>query len=75
MTSEANPELAAAEAEKQVLSNAMLLVFTKKRTTTYFLCLGKQSLLFKKRTYKFASIRDLTKYFKQKYLANIKEGD
>jgi hypothetical protein len=32
-------QLAAAKAEKQALSNAILLVFTKKRTTTYFLYL------------------------------------
>lgn len=71
---EISPQLAAAQAEKQALSNAMLLVFTKKRTTTYFLYLGEQSLLFKKQTYKFASLGDL-KYFKRKYLAYIKEGD
>ncbi len=53
----------------------MLLVFTEKRTTTCFLCLEEQSLLFEKRTYKFASPGDLTKHFKQKYLAYIKEED
>lgn len=76
MTSkETIPHLAAAEAEKQALSNAMLLVYTEKRTTTCFLCLGEQSLPFQKRTYKFASPGDLTKHFKRKHLANIKEGD
>jgi hypothetical protein len=72
---ETNPQLAAAEAEKQALSNAILLVFTEKRTTTCFLYLGKQSLPFEKYTYKFASPEDLIKYFKRKYLAYIKEGD
>jgi hypothetical protein len=72
---EANPQLAAAEAEKQALSDAMLLVFTEKRTTTCFLCLGEQSLPFEKRTYKFASPGDLIKHFKRKHLAHIKEGD
>jgi hypothetical protein len=72
---EANPQLAAAEAEKQVLNNAILLVFTEKRTTTCFLCLGEQSLPFEKYTYKFASPGDLTKHFKWKHLAHIKEGD
>jgi hypothetical protein len=72
---ETNPQLAAAEAEKQALSDAMLLVFTEKRTTTCFLCLGEQSLPFEKRTYKFASPGDLTKHFKRKHLAHIKEGD
>ena len=76
MTSkETNPHLAAAEAEKQGLSNAMLLVFTEERTTTCFLCLGEESLPFEKRTYKFASPGDLTKHFKRKHLAHIKEGD
>jgi hypothetical protein len=72
---ETSPQLAAAKAKKQALSNAMLLVFTKKRTTTYFLYLGEQSLPFEKRTYKFTSLGDLTKHFKQKYLAHVKEGD
>jgi Protein of unknown function (DUF3435) len=72
---EANPQLAAAEAEQQALSDAMLLVFTEKRTTTCFLCLGEQNLPFEKRTYKFASPGDLTKHFKRKHLAHIKEGD
>jgi hypothetical protein len=72
---ETNPQLAAAEAEKQALRDAILLVFTEKRTTTCFLCLGEQSLPFEKRIYKFAKPGDLTKYFKRKHLANIKEGD
>lgn len=38
---EANLQLVAAEAEQQALSNAILLVFTEKRTTTYFLYLGE----------------------------------
>jgi len=33
---EANPQLAATKAEKQALNNAILLVFTEKRTITYF---------------------------------------
>jgi hypothetical protein len=41
---ETNPQLAAAEAENQALSDAMLSVFTEKRTTTCFLCLGEQAL-------------------------------
>jgi hypothetical protein len=72
---ETNPQWAAAEAEKQALGNAMLSVFTEKRTVTCFLCLGEQSLPFEKRTYKFASPGDLTKHFKRKHLAHIKEGD
>ncbi|KAM3081193.1 hypothetical protein ACMFMG_005148 [Clarireedia jacksonii] len=38
---ESNPQLAAAEAEKQALSNAILLLFTEKRTATCFLYLGE----------------------------------
>jgi len=72
---EANLQLVAAKAKKQALSDAILLVFTKKRIITYFLCLREQSLPFKKRTYKFASPGDLTKHFKRKHLAHIKEGD
>jgi hypothetical protein len=68
---EANPQLAAAEAEKQVLSDTILLVFTEKRTTTCFLCLREQNLLFEKRTYKFASPGDLTKHFKQKLRCKV----
>ena len=75
LSMETNPQLAAAEAEKQALSDAMLLVFTEKRTTTCFLCLGEESLPFEKRTKKFASPGDLTKHFKRKHLAHIKEGD
>ena len=33
---ETNPQLVAIKAEKQALSNAILLVFTEKRTITYF---------------------------------------
>jgi hypothetical protein len=72
---ETNPQLAAAKAEKQALSDAMLLVFTEKRTTICFLCLGEESLPFKRRTKKFASPGDLTKHVKRKHLSHIKEGD
>jgi hypothetical protein len=75
LSKEANPQLAATKAEKQALSDTILLVFTEKRTTTCFLYLREQNLPFEKRTYKFASPGDLTKHFKQKHLAHIKEGD
>jgi hypothetical protein len=38
---ETNPQLAATKAEKQVLREAILLVFIEKRTTTCFLYLGE----------------------------------
>ncbi|TVY22339.1 hypothetical protein LHYA1_G009107 [Lachnellula hyalina] len=72
---ETNPQLAAAEAEKQALGAAMLLVFTEKRPTICFLCLGEQTLPFEKRTKSFASPGDLTKHFKRKHLAHITKGD
>jgi hypothetical protein len=72
---EMNPQLAAAEAEKQALNNAILLVFIEKRTTTCFLCLGEERLRFARRISKFASPGNLTKYVKRKYLAHIKERD
>jgi len=75
LSKETNVQLGAAEAEKQALSAAMLLVFTEKRPTICFLCLGEPSLPFEKRTKSFASPGDLTKHFKRKHLANIKEGD
>ena len=59
----------------QALNKAILLVFTEKRTTTYFLYLGEESLPCKKRTYKFTSLGDLIKHFKQKHLAYIREED
>jgi hypothetical protein len=75
LSKETNPQLAAAEVENQALNNAMLLVFTEKRTTICFLCLGEENLRLKKRIKKFASPGDLTKHFKRKHLAHIKEGD
>ena len=72
---ETNPQLAAAEAEKQALNDVILLVFIKKRTTICFLCLREERLLLIKRISKFTSLRDLTKHFKRKHLAYIKEGD
>jgi hypothetical protein len=72
---ETNPQLRAVEAEKQALTTAMLLVFTEKRPTICFICLGEQSLPFEKRVKSFASPGDLTKHFKRKHLSNIKDGD
>ncbi|CAG8980240.1 hypothetical protein HYALB_00009822 [Hymenoscyphus albidus] len=72
---ETNPQQESAEAEKQALSAAMLLVFTEKRPTICFICLGEENLPFEKRVYLFASPGDLTKHFKRKHLSNIREGD
>jgi hypothetical protein len=73
LSKETNPQPVATKAEKQALSNAMLLVFTENHHC--FLCLKEQNLPFEKRTYKFASPGDLTKHFKRKHLAYIKERD
>jgi hypothetical protein len=64
-----------ADAEKQALSAAMLLVFKEKRPTVRFMCLGEGSLPFEKRVYSFATPGDLTKHFKRKHLTNIRPGD
>ncbi|KAI9765782.1 MAG: hypothetical protein M1839_005382 [Geoglossum umbratile] len=69
------PQLVAVDAEKQALSAAMLLVFTEKRPTICFVCLGEASLPFEKRVYSFGSPGDLTKHFKRKHLSNIRGGD
>ncbi|KAG9229617.1 hypothetical protein BJ875DRAFT_445798 [Amylocarpus encephaloides] len=63
------------DAEKQALSAAMLLVFKEKRPTICFVCLGEKSLPVEKRVYLFATPGDLTKHFKRKHLANIRQGD
>ena len=64
----------AANAEEQALSAAMLSVFTEKRPTICFICLGRQNLPFNKRIYAFASPGDLTKHFKRKHLSNSEKG-
>jgi hypothetical protein len=69
-----DPQLAAARAEDQALSAAMLSVFTEKRPLTCFVCLGRRSLPFEDRVYAFASPGDLTKHFKRKHLSRIIEG-
>jgi hypothetical protein len=58
---ETNPQLAAAEAEKQALSDAMLLVFTEKRAITCFLCLGEQKLAVRKAYLQICQSRRLDK--------------
>jgi len=72
LSKETDPQLRAAEAEKQALNTAMLSVFIEKRTIVCFLYLGEPSLPFEKRTKKFKSPEDSTKHFKRKHLSNIK---
>lgn len=69
------PQLAAAATENEALSVATLSVFKEERPTICFLCLGEEGLPFQRRTKSFASPGDLTKHFKRKHLANLKEED
>jgi hypothetical protein len=72
---EVDPQVVAVKAEEQALKAAMLLVFKEKRPLVCFVCLGRDSLEFEKRVYRFASPGDLTKHFKRKHLSKIREGD
>jgi hypothetical protein len=82
-TKKANPppsldvdlQAVAAQAEEDALKVAKLSVFTEERPRICFVCLGRTGLEFARRVYKFASPGDLTKHFKRKHLAHIKEGD
>jgi hypothetical protein len=58
---ETNPQMRAAEAEKQVLSAAMLSVFKDEWSVNCFLSLGEQSLPFEKRTKSFCEFKRLDK--------------
>ena len=59
----------------KALEVAKVLVYSKKRLKIYFLYLGNENLLIKQRIYSFYTLGNLSKYFKQKYLANIREGE
>jgi hypothetical protein len=66
---EVDPQVAAAEAEKQALDAAMLSVFNEKRLAVCFLCLGEKLIK------SFASPGDLSKHFKRKHLWHIRDKD
>lgn len=66
---EVDPQVAAAEAEKQALDAAMLSVFKEKRPTVCFLCLGEKLIK------SFAKPGDLSKHFKRKHLRFISDRD
>ena len=59
----------------EALEVAKVLVYSKKRLKIYFLCLGNENLLIKQRIYLFYTLGNLSKYFKRKHLANIREGE
>ena len=65
----------ARDTENNALENAILRVFREKRPTICFIYLGEKNLPFQKRVYSFASPGDLSKHFKRKHLANIRERD
>lgn len=66
---EVDPQVVAAEAEKQALDAAMLSVFKEKRPTVCFLCLGEKLIK------SFAKPGDLSKHFKRKHLRHIRDWD
>jgi hypothetical protein len=74
LAKEANPQSVAAEAKKQALGAALLLVFKRKRSTVCFLYLGEGPYRLKSAFKLFANPGDLSKHFKRKHLANFK-GD
>ena len=59
----------------KALEVAKVLVYGKKRPKIYFLYLGNENLLIKQRIYSFYTLGNLSKYFKRKYLINIREGE
>jgi hypothetical protein len=73
---EGAPQPMTTDPDEQVLNEAMLSVFQEKRLKICFICLGRQGLLLHKRVYSFATLGDLTKYFKRKHLkGELKEGE
>jgi hypothetical protein len=55
--------------EEIALENAMLSVYTEKRPTICFICLGNESAPFNKRVYSFSTPGDLSKHFRRKHLS------
>jgi len=59
----------------KALEAAKVLVYSEKRLKIYFLYLGNENLSIKQRIYLFYTLGNLSKHFKQKHLANIREGE
>ena len=59
----------------KALKATKVLIYSKKRPKIYFLCLGNENLSIKQCIYSFYTLGDLSKYFKQKYFVNIREGE
>jgi hypothetical protein len=57
-----------------VLEAVKVSIYKKKRLIIYFMCLGNKKLPIEKRIYLFYTLEDLSKHFKLRYLARIKEG-
>jgi hypothetical protein len=66
---EVDPQVAAAEAEKQALNAAILSVFKEERLTVYFICLSEGLIK------SFSRPGDLSKHFKRKHLQYISDRD
>ncbi|KAL9633054.1 MAG: hypothetical protein Q9204_003553 [Flavoplaca sp. TL-2023a] len=61
--------------EYDILDKAMLSVFYEKRPTLCFLCLARKKLPLDKRVYRFRTLGELSKYFRRRYLENIRDDD
>ena len=59
----------------EALEAAKVSVYSEKRPKICFLCLGNENLSIKQRIYSFHTPGDLSKHFKRKHLANIREGE
>ena len=63
------------EGDKNTLEATKVLVYKEKRPTICFVCLSNESLPIERRTYPFRTPGDLSKHFKRKHLANVREEE
>ena len=61
--------------DKVALKTAGEAIKKERRPTIYFLCLGNEQLAVKQRTHYFYTLGDLSRYFKRRYLAKLKDGE
>ncbi|XTI88991.1 hypothetical protein V2W45_1192675, partial [Cenococcum geophilum] len=57
----------------KALKAAKVLIYSENRLKIYFFYLGNKNLSIKQRIYSFYTLGNLSKYFKRKHLANIRE--
>jgi hypothetical protein len=60
---------------KEALEAAKVLVYKEERLKICFLCLSNKRLLLAQRIYFFSTLGNLTKYFRQKHLKNIRSSE